>query len=69
METATNETRNDQARRLKVGDMVAKRGGDYYFFGQVRSIFTKKSGIERVVVENSDGILHIFNPGQLYEVK
>lgn len=50
---------------MKVGDEVEKIGGDYNFTGFVVSIFKKIIGSERVVVENSDGILHIFNPNQL----
>ena len=44
---------------------VVKTGGDYSFEGVVVARFHKLSGKERVVVENSDGILHIFNPTQL----
>ena len=51
---------------MKVGEQVLKEGGDYRFRGQVIAVFKKKNGIDtRVVVENEDGILHIFNPGQL----
>jgi len=45
--------------------LVYKHGGDYSFRGQVRAVFAKKSGAIRVVVENEDGILHIFNEMQL----
>lgn len=44
---------------------VVKTGGDYSFEGVVVARFHKLNGKERVVVENSDGILHIFNPTQL----
>ncbi len=44
---------------------VVKSGGDYTFEGTVVARFHKLSGKERVVVENSAGILHIFNPTQL----
>jgi hypothetical protein len=48
-----------------VGHRVTKTGGDYSFGGVVVAQFKKASGAERVVVENPDGILHIFNPSQL----
>jgi hypothetical protein len=51
-----------------VGDRVEKGGGDYVFRGEVRAVFTKRSGQVRIVVENDDGILHIFNPGQLRRI-
>lgn len=47
------------------GDRVMKTGGDYSFTGVVVAKFTKLSGVERVVVENEQGILHIFNTKQL----
>lgn len=50
---------------MKTRDYVKKVGGDYTFEGFVVAVFTKKSGIERVVVEDDRGILHIFNPKQL----
>jgi len=53
------------ARIPQVGDSVAKTGGDYTFFGKIVSVFQKKSGAVRVVVENQAGILHIFSPRQL----
>jgi hypothetical protein len=53
---------------LLVGDRVEKIGGDYTFRGVVVAVFCKRSGVVRVVVENDDGILHIFSPGQLCEV-
>jgi hypothetical protein len=54
--------------KFNVGDGVVKNGGDYYFYGDVVAVFRKRSGAERVVVENADGILHIFNPNQLRPV-
>lgn len=54
---------------LKVGMMVNKTGGDYYFYGKIVSVFEKRSGAERIVVENIAGILHIFSPAQLQHVK
>ncbi len=60
------ETRR-MAKQLpfQVDDRVAKSGGDYKFKGTVRAVFNKRTGQIRVVVENEDGILHIFNPTQL----
>ena len=48
-----------------VGDTVEKTSGDYTFEGIVVALFQKKAGQTRVVVENSQGILHIFAPSQL----
>lgn len=53
---------------LNVGDRVVKTVGDYTFSGYVVSVFTKRSGIVRVVVENDEGILHIFSENQLKSV-
>ncbi len=49
----------------KVGDKVRKTSGDYKFSGTVVSVFFKKSGAVRYVVENDDGLLFIFNGSQL----
>jgi hypothetical protein len=49
---------------LKIDDLVCKRSG-YKFNGSVRAVFQKLDGQTRYVVENPDGILHIFNRGQL----
>ena len=51
--------------KFKVGDKVEKTGGDYYFYGTVMAAFTKESGAERYVVENDEGILHIFSEKNL----
>jgi len=51
--------------KFRVGQHVAKDGGDYRFVGVVVAVFTKKSGKVRYVVENKDGILHIFSESQL----
>lgn len=51
-----------------VGDFAIKVGGDYVFMGRVRAVFLKASGAIRVVVENGDGVLHIYNPSQLKKV-
>jgi hypothetical protein len=46
---------------LKVGDRATKVDGDYRFVGEVRAVFTKCNGVIRYVIENDDGILHIFS--------
>ena len=48
-----------------VGDHVIKPTGDYTFEGVVLAAFQKKSGVWRYVVENPEGILHIFSGTQL----
>ncbi len=50
---------------MEIGDKVVKQGGDYAFKGTIVAKFAKLTGQLRVVVENEDGILHIFNPLQL----
>lgn len=47
------------------GDYVCKEAGDYIFYGIIVSVFRKRSGAPRYVVENEDGILHIFSSQQL----
>ncbi len=54
--------------KYRVGQSVVKDGGDYTFTGTVVSAFQKKSRAVRYVVENADGILHIFSESQLREV-
>ena len=44
-----------------IGDRVRKVGGDYQYRGIVVAAFKKRSGSPRFVVENSDGMLFIFN--------
>ncbi len=51
--------------KMRVGHRVRKIGGDYRFEGEIVSIFMKRTGIPRLVVENDDGLLFIFNHGQL----
>ena len=48
-----------------VGDCVAKLRGDYSFEGAVVAVFNKLSGARRYVVENRDGVLHIFSGSNL----
>lgn len=47
------------------GDRVEKVTGDYEFKGTVVCTFLKLSGVRRYVVENGEGILHIFSQGNL----
>lgn len=47
------------------GDHVHKVTGDYTFTGRIVSVFEKSSGQVRYVVENTDGVLHIFSASQL----
>jgi len=55
--------------KFNIGDQVVKEGGDYRFTGLVVAVFLKRSGAIRVVVENDDGIVHVFNETQLQLVK
>ena len=55
--------------KFNVGDKVYKPAG-YRFVGEVLAAFVVPNrfpnmGGERYVVINSDGLMHIFNPGQL----
>lgn len=51
---------------FKVGAKVAKRTGDYVFFGIVVDVFVKRDGRSvRYVVENDDGLVLILNSKQL----
>lgn len=50
-----------QTLEFNVGDYVSKTGGDYRFSGKIVAAFHKASGLARYVVENGDGILHIYN--------
>lgn len=52
-------------RYMKAGDLVVKDGGDYTFGGTVVAVFQKLSGAWRIAVENPEGLVHIFNAGQL----
>lgn len=47
---------------INVGDKVSKKGGDYRFDGIVVAVFKKLSGVERYVVEDDRGVLHIYGP-------
>jgi hypothetical protein len=48
-----------------IGQYVVKASGDYTFRGDIVAVFQKKSGVWRYVVENPEGILHIFSGVQL----
>lgn len=47
------------------GSRVEKVGGDYTFVGTVVSVFTKRSGVTRFVVEDDRGVLHIYSEKNL----
>ena len=51
-----------------VGQRVRKVGGDFDFEGQVRAVFTKRDGAERVVVEDDQRQLRIFGSRQVQVV-
>jgi hypothetical protein len=62
----------------RLGDFVRKIGGDYAFEGWVvmlgRKLKTKDENLSwstqvRLVVQNRDGVLHIFSPGQLERIR
>ena len=55
--------------KFRRGQQVVKDGGDYTFRGVVVAAFAKQSGKVRYVVENADGILHIFSEAQLKEAE
>lgn len=48
-----------------VGKTVSKVNGDYKFEGRIVSVFAKCNGVIRLVVQNADGILHIFSENNL----
>jgi len=50
---------------MQVGDKVSKVGGDYRFDGIVVAMFSKLSGVTRLVVEDDRGILHIYSEKNL----
>ena len=51
-----------------LGKTYVKTSGDYKFIGECVSVFTKKSGVKRVVLENEWGLLFIFNENQIKEL-
>lgn len=50
------------------GTKVEKVGGDYTFVGIVVSVFTKLSGVVRLVVEDDRGVLHVYSEKNLKEI-
>lgn len=47
---------------IRIGDRVSKKRG-YSFIGTVQSVFTKRNGEIRIVVEmDCTGMLHIYSP-------
>lgn len=53
--------------KFRVGDKVHKPKG-YKFNSTIVSVFKTLSGNIRVVAENGDGLLHIFNEDNLEKV-
>lgn len=51
-----------------MGDRVVKDAGDYVFEGVIISVFHKRSGAVRFVVEDDRGLCFIFNAAQLRRV-
>ena len=51
--------------KFHIGDCVKKVGGDYKFSGTVVANFQKLSGVVRYVVENDDGVLHVYSSKNL----
>ena len=55
--------------KFEVGDGAWKESGDYHIGGEVRSVFTKKNGAVRVVVEHKaeggGSFLHIYGEDNL----
>ena len=54
----------EEEAKMQIGDKVEKISG-YRFIGTVVSVFKKVTGEERLIVENSDGLLHIFKEENL----
>jgi hypothetical protein len=46
---------------LELGDKVEKVGGDYTFVGVVVAAFKKLSGVNRFVVEDDRGVIHVYS--------
>lgn len=62
-----------KSREFGVGQRVQKSGGDYSFEGRIVAAFqkwnrelTRQGGAWRYVVQNREGLLHIFNGNQLW---
>lgn len=65
LDTPVREDGVVKASTFAIGDPVEKTGGDYSYRGGVVGVIRKRSGALRYVVENSDGMLFIFNESQL----
>ena len=50
--------------KFKIGDKAHKTKG-YKFDSVIVSVFKNTKGETRIVAENGDGMLHIFNESQL----
>lgn len=50
--------------KFKIGDKVYKPNG-YKFNSTIVAVFTNLKGEIRIVAENEDGLLHIFNENNL----
>lgn len=50
---------------FNIGNKVSKKGGDYRFDGTIVAKFQKLSGVERFVVEDDRGVLHIYKAENL----
>lgn len=51
--------------KFNAGDLVEKVGGDYSFSGTVVAAFKKLNGLDRYVVEDDRGILHVYSEKNL----
>jgi hypothetical protein len=56
---------NREMAKFTEGQRVVKETGDYTFEGDIRSVFSKRSGAIRYCVENDEGVIHIFSEHQL----
>lgn len=52
---------DDGFGELTIGAHVEKVGGDYTFAGWIVSVFHKRSGVIRYVVEDDRGVLHVYS--------
>lgn len=59
----------DPAKKFTLGQLVRVVGGDYTYTGWIDSIFKKRKGLIRYVVEDSNGRLFIHNDTQLHHPK
>jgi hypothetical protein len=56
-------------RAFEVGNRVEKWTGDYQLSGEVRAVFTTRSGKVRYVVEHEPGFLHIYSAANLRRMR